>query len=530
MQKLSGLDASFLYLETEKSPMHIAGLSICRPPEGDYDSYEAFKAQIAERLHEIPAFRRVLKAAPLNIDHPVWVEVDELDLEYHIVNMHLPKPGDANALRSLIENLHSELLDRTRPLWRFYVIEGYEDPELGVKPGSFALYTKCHHACVDGGAGISVMDIISDLEPVPRKPLPKSTISFYKEDPGFFEMLGNAYGRFVQSQVDTVKLLPDLAKAVGTGIKKAVTEGAFALSDLRPAPKTPFNVTVERDRTYGAQSLNLYDVISIAKATGTTVNDVVLSICGGALRTYLEERDALPDRSLVAGVPVSLRELGDSSQTNQVASMLSQIGTDVAHPLERLMAVKSHVKRSKSQIETIRDIFPTDYSIFGAPIALSVVSQLIGQLKIMDRTPSYLNLAISNVPGPRKPMYFAGSRVTAYFPVSIATHGAALNITVHSYTHRLDFGLIGDRRAVPNIQSIAENIMTEYVALRASVEEDLARRGKTLQGRPGAGKPEAKPAAKASAAKPARKPASKPAPRKTAKAANDTNGSATKAS
>ena len=484
MQKLTGLDASFLYLETAKSPMHIAGLSICKPPEGDFQPYEAFKAQIAERLHEIPAFRRVLKATPFNIDHPVWVEVDELDLDYHIQHMHLPAPGDAATLRTLIENLHGELLDRTRPLWRFYVIEGYEDAELGVKPGSFALYTKCHHATIDGGAGISVMDIISDREPTPRKPLPKSTVRFYKEEPGFFEMLGTAYGRFVQSQADTARRIPDLVKALGSGVKKTIKDGIFSLKDLSPAPKTPFNVSVGKDRTFGAQTLNLYDVISVAKATGTTVNDVVLSVCGGALRTYLEGRDCLPEKSLVAGVPVSLREAGDSSQTNQVSTTVIKIATDVADPLARLQAVKGHTSRAKEQITTFRDVLPTDYSIFGAPIAVSVLSQLVGDLKVMERTPSFVNLAISNVPGPRYPMYFAGSRVTAYFPVSIATHGVALNITVHSYTHRLDFGLIGDRIAVPNIQSIAEDIFAEFDALKKAVSADLAKRGETLQGRP----------------------------------------------
>lgn len=484
MQKLTGLDASFLYLETSKSPMHIAGLSICKPPEGDFKPYEAFKAQIAERLHEIPAFRRVLKATPFNIDHPVWVEVDELDLDYHIQHMHLPAPGDAATLRTLIENLHGELLDRTRPLWRFYVIEGYEDAELGVKPGSFAIYTKSHHATIDGGSGISVMDIISDSEPTPRKPLPKSTVQFYKEEPGFFELLGNAYGRFVQSQADAVTKVPDLVKALGSGIKKTVTEGVFGIKDLSPAPKTPFNVSVEKDRTFGAQTLNLYEVISVGKATGTTVNDVVLSVCGGALRSYLEDLDCLPEKSLVAGVPISLREAGDSSQTNQVSTTIIKIASDVAEPLARLKAVKEHSARAKDQINIFRDILPTDYSIFGAPVAVSLVSQLIGDLKVMDRAPSMVNLAISNVPGPRHPMYFAGSRVTAYFPVSIATHGVALNITVHSYTHRLDFGVIGDRIAVPNIQSIAENIYSEFEALKKAVAADLAKKGETLQGRP----------------------------------------------
>ena len=481
MHKLSGMDAMFLYLETDKTPMHIAGLSVCQPPAGyDGNPFEDFRAQIAARLHEVPAFHRKLVATPFDIDHPVWVNADTVDLDYHIQHDCLPKPGTVDQLRALIERLHAETLDRSRPLWQFHIIEGVHDEKFGLREGCFALYTKSHHACVDGGAGISVMDIISDREPTPRPPLPKSEIRMYSQRPGFFEMLGSAYGRFLQQQVDLVAAMPRIASTLGNVAKTAFGEDGWSLKDLGLAPKTRFNTAVEKQRAYGAQYLSLTEVKAVAKAAGATINDVVLCLCGGALRRYLQGHDELPDKSLVAGVPVSLREVGDTSNNNQVASMMCAIGTDVDDPLERLAAIRANAKRGKSRLGAVKDIIPQDYSIFGAPALLTVLSQLASRTSIVDRLPAFLNVAISNVPGPRRPMYFAGSKVVAYFPVSIAAHGCALNITLHSYVDRLDFGLMACRRTVPDVQVIADGIVEEFARLKAAVEGDVARHADTL--------------------------------------------------
>lgn len=478
MQKLSGLDAMFLYLETQKTPMHIAGLSVCQPPEGyDGDAYEDFKAQIASRLHEIPAFHRILRPTPFEIDHPVWINADEVDMDYHIQRAHLPKPGRLEQLRLLIQRLHSQVLDRSRPLWQFHIIEGLEDEDFNLKPGTFALYTKSHHACVDGGAGISVMDIISDREPTPRPPLPKSQIRLSSQEPGFFEMLGSAYGRMLQQQVDLVAALPKISSAFSNVVRSFGGENSWSLKDLAPAPKTRFNTRIEQQRAYGAQTLSLPEVIAVAKAAGATINDVVLSICGGALRLYLARHNELPEKSLIAGVPVSLRELGDTSTNNQVAGILCAIGTDIDDPVERLKAVQAAAKRGKAQIGSVREVIPQDYNIFGAPAVLTIMSQLADRTSLIERMPAFLNVAISNVPGPRRPMYFAGSKVVGYFPVSIAAHGCALNITLHSYVDRLDFGLMACKKTVPDVQDIADDIVGEFRRLQAAVEGATAAKG-----------------------------------------------------
>ncbi len=471
MRKLSGMDATFLYMETNETPMHISSLLICEPAAKGETPYEALKAQIVERLHEIPSFHRKLKNTPFYIDHPVWVEADIVDLDYHIKHARLPEPGNLEQLRMIVQGLHSISLDRDRPLWQFYIIEGVEDPKFGLKKGSFALYTKAHHASLDGGAGVSAMDILSDQKPTPRPPLPNSQIRMIKEEAGFFEMIGSAYGRFAQQQLDFVKTSPAYLKALRNVIKNSVEESHNLLDNLRPAPKTRFNVRIQKQRAFGAISLPIKDVIGVAKQTGSTLNDVVLAICGGALRRYLERHNELPKRDLVATVPVSLREVGDTSGANQVAAMNCDIGTAIADPLARLNAVNKSAKKAKKGLAAIRDVFPTDYSFFGAPVLMSAMAQISSRTTLVNHIPAAMNVAISNVPGSRKPMYFAGSKVIASFPVSIATHGCALNITLTSYVDRLDFGLVACKIAVPDVQDIADDILAEFELLKTVVGE-----------------------------------------------------------
>jgi len=470
MRKLSGIDATFLYMETNETPMHISSLLICEPTKEGENAYEALKAQIVARLHEIPSFHRKLMHTPFYIDHPVWVETDVVDLDYHIKHARLPEPGNLEQLRMVVQGLHSLALDRDRPLWQFYIIEGVEDPAFNLKKGSFALYTKGHHACLDGGAGISVMDIISDTEPTPRPPMPKSEIIFASEKPGFFELIGSAYGKFIQQQVDIVAGLPALSKALGNVAKNALEDSEGLLNNMRPAPKTRFNVRIQKQRAFGANSISLKETIGLAKATGVSLNDVALSICGGALRRYLQDKKELPNRSLVAAVPVSLRELGDPGAGNRVASMNCAIGSDIANPVERLKAVNKNSKRAKKKMAAVKEIFPTDYSFFGAPVIVSAMAQIASRTEIVNKIPAPFNVAISNVPGPRKPMYFAGSKVLTYFPVSIATHGSALNITLQSYVDRLDFGLVACKVAVPEVQEIANYIVEEFELLKDAVK------------------------------------------------------------
>lgn len=470
MQKLSGIDATFLYMETPETPMHVSSVMMLEPVAKGDNPYESMKSQIAARLHEIPAFHRKLMPTPFHIDHPVWVQADKVDMDYHVKHAHLPKPGNLEQLRHIVQGLHSLPLDRDRPLWQFYIIEGVEDPDFNLPKGSFAIYTKAHHSSIDGGAGVNVMDILSDQERTPRKPLPKSEIALTTEKPGFYELLGSAYGKFAQYQVDTLKATPKYIKAFGNVMKNAAENREHLFKDNRPAPKTRFNVRIQKQRSFGASTLSIKDTIAIAKQTKTTLNDVVLAVCGGALRRYLIRHDELPKRSLVAAVPVSLREVGDKSQSNQVASINCAIGTHITDPLERLREVNANSKRSKAQLAAIKEVIPRDYSFFGAPVLVTAMAQMMGKSTLMDHAPSPINLAISNVPGPRKHVFFAGSKVRAIFPVSIVTHGCAVNITLQGYVDRLEFGVIGCKVAVPDVQDIADDIVAEFKLLQKAVK------------------------------------------------------------
>jgi WS/DGAT/MGAT family acyltransferase len=459
MQKLSAMDAAFLYLETPETPMHIAGLSICEPPDGEHNPYEAFKSQIAARLHEVPSFHRILMPTPFNIDHPSWVNADTVDFDYHVRHAALPKPGTVDQLRSLIERLHSQPLDRERPLWQFHVIEG-------LKTGHFALYTKMHHACLDGGGGIMAMDILSDREPVPRPPLPRAQIPIQTQRPGFFEVLGSAYGSFLQQQVRILQSMPTMARALADTVKLTLEGQGFELKNLKPAPKTPFNVRIGAQRAYGYTAIDIKEAKSVGKHLDATINDLVLACCGGALRRYLAAKQQLPKDSLVAGVPVSLREMGDTSNSNQVTGVATDIGSNIEDPLERLRHVQTSMGREKQKLGALKDVMPRDLSFFGAPLLATALAGAFGKSEVANALPAYVNVAISNVPAARRHLYFAGAKVVGYFPVSIPYHGCALNITLHGYVDRLDFGLTACRKAVPDVQQIADLILDEFKALR----------------------------------------------------------------
>jgi diacylglycerol O-acyltransferase / wax synthase len=463
MDRLSGLDAMFLYLETSHTPMHIAGLAICEPPPGyEGHPFEEFKAQVIARLHEVPAFSRVLKNQPFRLDHPVWVTADHIDLDYHFRKAALPKPGSWKQLMTMVEHLHMQLLDRKRPLWQYHVIEGLEG-------GRFALYMKTHHASIDGGGGVMALDIVSDREPKPREPYPKNDVRLQTREPGFFEMLGHALGSVVQQQVDAVRSVPALAQAASNVVRSTMRKKTWDRESLRSAPRTIFNGRVGRRRAFGTTSLPVGELKMMGKATGSTLNDIVLTVCAGGLRRYLTARNQMPDESIVAAVPVSMREVGDTNMSNQVASIFPRIGSHIADPIERLEYVAASTKRAKGQMTDVRGVIPRDFSLPGLPLVAPLLWQVVERTSLTEAVPAITNVAISNVPGSRRPMYFAGIEVKEFYPVSIATHGVALNITVQSYVDRLDFGLTTCRDICPDVQVLADHIIAEYNDLKAKL-------------------------------------------------------------
>jgi WS/DGAT/MGAT family acyltransferase len=487
MKSLGGLDASFLYMETPQTPMHVAGLSIVELPKGFHGNfYEVYKRHLAARLHLFPVLMKKIVPVPWDIDHPIWIDDEELDIDYHIRNLGLPKPGTMQQLEELVGRLHSNFLDRSRPLWEFYVIDGLAD-------GRVAIYTKIHHAAVDGGAGMALTNMMYDTSPAGRQVAPPPPSSSVKHaPPDALELIGGAYRNMLSQQVSALQKIPDILKAIASVTMPVVRNVVRLPTQRLPnliAPKTILNATITSQRAFTARSLPLAAAKTIAKETGTKLNDVVMATCAGALRRYLIEKHALPKEPLVAFVPVSLRDPGNTDANNQVSGMLCSLATDIRDPLERLKAIQESSQQAKDLSGKVRDAQPRDFSIFGAPFVMHEAMELYGRSHLADRLPPPANVVISNVPGPQTPLYVAGAKVLTLYPVSIPAHGMALNLTVQSYCGSLDFGLTACRKTVPDLRKLAGYLEESLQELLEAVSAGAARRTGAALSAATAGKP-----------------------------------------
>ena len=473
MTRLKGLDASFLYFETPETPMHVAGLTLFDLPDSYRGRFhQVYRDFLATRLDLAPIFRRKLANTTLALDHPSWVEDKSFDLDYHVRGIVLPAPGSFAQLEQTVARLHGELLDRTRPLWQFTIIEGLAD-------GRAALYSKVHHASLDGGAGMVLTQAMYDVTPQPRPPMAPAAVPQPVEQPNALTGLGTLYVDFLRRQVDALNKFPDLLRAVNNVVLPKIPEGA-KLGDLLQrgdgpklppliSPRTVLNVQITGERSYAARSMPLAPARRLAKAAGAKLNDIVMAICAGALRHYLQERKALPRRALTSFVPISLRELGNTDMTNQVSGMIVSLATNVADPVARLKEIIASSRNSKQIAGQTKDAMPTDFSFVGAPVILSAMSRVYGRSGIANWVNPPCNVVISNVPGPPVPLFCAEAKVSSLYPVSIPAHGIALNITVQSYVDNLDFGLTADRRAVPDIDVLADYMAISFQELQAAI-------------------------------------------------------------
>lgn len=462
---LSSLDASFLHIESAEMPMHVASVHLLElPPDYAGDFFADIQAHVASRLHLAKVFTRKLAPMPFDLSNPVWVDDEDIDLEHHVRHVMLPKPGSWAQLERLVARLHSQLLDRSRPLWEIALIEG-------LASGERVLYAKVHHAGIDGQAGVAVGRALFDLEPtdrVVRKPRPRWRSDRYQL--GIAELASAAFVNTLRQSATLLRTAPAVVRAAARLV--APTSGTDGHRSWWPArtrlfaPRTPFNVAITNQRSWAARSVPLADVKAIAKARGATLNDVVLAICSGALRRYLTEYDALPPASLVAVVPVSLRAEGDETANNQVSMVTMTLASDSRDPLDRLATIARASKQTKSGIDRAVAALPSDLPSIGAPWLVSGLASLYGRSRLANWIPQLANLAISNVPGAPVPLHFAGARLRSYYPVSIPVHGVALNITLNSYDGRLDFGLVACRRALPDIGDFGDHLVAEFRVLR----------------------------------------------------------------
>jgi diacylglycerol O-acyltransferase len=453
VERLSGLDASFLYFETSTMHMHVCATIVFDPSTmpGGY-SFEKVKEFLQSRLHLVPPYRRKLASVPFNLDHPYWVEDENFDLDYHVRRIGCPAPGTEEQLAEIAGDIASRPLDRTRPLWELWVVEGLEN-------GHVATIGKMHHCTVDGVSGANVMVHLFDLSPEESEKPPPPDDWKPERKPSDVEMLGRAV---LSRATKPFQLLGMVGQTVGAVTNVVRTGRRMGSSMPAPftAPRTSFNAAVTAHRNVAFARVSLEEVKHVKRTFGTTVNDVVLAVCSGALRRYLEDRKELPDKSLIAAVPVSVRteEEKDVMGTNKVSAMFMSLASDIEDPVERLMAIHEANKGAKEQHKAIGADLLQNWAQFAAPNTFSLAARAYSSLKLADRHAVIHNLVISNVPGPPIPLYFAGAKLVGMYPLGPVMDGAGLNVTVLSYMDVMDWGFIACRELVPNLWGLAAGV------------------------------------------------------------------------
>lgn len=483
MQQLTGLDTSFLNMENATTYGHVSGLAIFDPSTspGAPATYEDVKRLIADRIHLLPPYRRRLVQVPFGLDHPYWIEDPDFDLDFHVRNIGLPPPGDDRQLAEQVSRIVARPLDRNRPLWELYVIEG-------LPGGLVAQLTKIHHCTIDGVSGAEILATLLDLEPEPRVVDPPRRAWRPEPEPTQIEMLARGLWAVAGTPRKAWRLgreglrhLPELTRSLGFG----ELPGASVMNQLigrspepmlseapTKAPRTSFNDRISPHRRFAFGSLTLGDVKEIKSQLGVTVNDVVMAICAGALRRYLEERDGLPADPLIAMVPVSIRtESQKGTFGNQVSAMSASLHTDVADAVQRLRRIHDSMSIAKEQHQALPATLLQDFAQFAPPAVAARAARVVARATAAQWMDVPFNVVISNVPGPQFPLYGVGSKLVANYPVSAINDGVGLNITVQSYNGSLDFGLIVCRELMPDVWDLMDHLRDALAELKAAAKE-----------------------------------------------------------
>ena len=450
--RLSGTDTFFLISEREASPMHVGGLTVLDPTGVDGFGPEGVRTLLAQRLPRAPSFLRRLHEVPLGLDCPVWVDDPDFDLDRHFHVGSVPAPGGRAELAAVVGDLMGRRLDRSRPLWDIWYLEG-------LAAGRVAVLTRTHHSMADGVSGAGLAAALCDLEPGAPPEDPRTPSAATPEPPpDDIDLVVRGVGQALGAPVRSARLAWQLA---GQGVALA----RFALrpgSDpsapgILPAPATPFNGRVGPDRAFAHASVPLAVVRDVKQRHGVTVNDVVLALTADALRAYLQGVDALPPAPLVAAVPVSTRRADDDELGNRVANMMVPLATNVVDPEERLQAIH----RATSQAKELTFALQARKSLAVSEVAPPIVSRFFWPfistgMEALTLTPS--NLIISNIPGPTFPLYMGGARIESIIPVSALLLGMGLNVTVMSYCDVIDFGFVADAAAIPDLWALADGV------------------------------------------------------------------------
>jgi WS/DGAT/MGAT family acyltransferase len=462
MQALTGLDSSFLYLETDTTPMHVGSLNVY---EGNL-TFDEFRAFLSERLHLAPRLLQKLVNVPLGLGNPYWIDDADFDINLHLQHLALPKPGDWKALRKLTSKMIGQQLDRSRPLWEFIFVEGLDNvPQ--VPKGSVAIISKIHHAAIDGASGAEIMGLLFDVSKKPRT-VPRAPIREIEEVPSSLKLLGKSYVNLIKSPFKLPSLLLQTAKTTLATGKISRIENSEVPRTVFNAPRTRLNQSISSRRLWNSALLSLPRVKALRTAVvGSTLNDVVLAICTGALRRYLLEKNELPDKPLVAMVPVNTRsKSAGKDMGNQVSAMLIQLPTNLEDPIDQLRQLHQNTKRGKAYQDAIGAKQMTDYAEF-IPFALGAgASRLYTRMHASNYHRPLFNVVITNVPGPQVPLYMDGKKLLANMGFAPIFDGMGLIIPVLSYNGVLSFSPTTASNIMPDV-----DLFTRYLREAANTLE-----------------------------------------------------------
>jgi WS/DGAT/MGAT family acyltransferase len=451
--RLTGLDSSFLHLETGPAHMHVAGVSLF---EGPAPEYEEFRDHIASRLHLVPRFRQKLRFVPYGQGRPVWVDDPQLNLDYHVRHTALPSPGSEEQLRNLAARIFSQRLDRSKPVWEMWLVSGVAD-------GRFAVIGKSHHCLVDGVSGVDISTVLYDLEPEPDS-LPSQQEPWVAQpEPTEAQLLADAILERATSPAEMLRGVRALVRrprqVLGAAAEGVQAAGAFARVGLA-APPSPFNVEIGPYRRFAMVRAELAELKRIKDAAGGTVNDVVLAAVTGALGRYMRARGhSTHELELRAMVPISVRgadEHGDLG--NRVSAMMATLPVWCEDPLERLGVVSESMGDLKASKQAVGATILTNLSDFAPPT-------IVGQAARLQSRQRLFNMVVTNVPGPQFPLYLLGRQLLDTFPMVPLAKNQALCFGLMSYNGHVDFGLIGDYDALPDLEDLAADLEASIAEL-----------------------------------------------------------------
>ncbi|GAB91535.1 wax ester/triacylglycerol synthase family O-acyltransferase [Gordonia rhizosphera] len=460
MRRLGGIDAAFLGMETHEVHAHVVAVSIYDPSTSPHDFDEDHaKRLLLSKLDKIPAFHRRLVNVPGSFTLPYWIDDPDFDIDAHVFSRQIEAPGGRMELTAALTDISERGLDRNRPQWELHVLTGLEG-------GRVAHALKMHHAAVDGATGVAITQTLNSLDPDdveigPPAIWPPDSV------PSAWEMLRRGIGDTVGTARTLISVERDILGLLPRVVKAFIGSGP---APVRTVPRLSFNQAISPNRSLAYTHLDFAAVRGVSKATGTTINDVVLAICAIALRDWLTQRDELPDKSVIAGVPVSTRAATESTDSNQVTAVLAALPVHLDDPLEVLRLVAADMERQKKAIgEAPADLTEKIASLL-PPIAVGIGAALVGLTRMNNFVPMPFNLGISNVPGSREPLYCTGALLVGQFGFGFFPHGAGLNITLDSHVDTFDISLMTCPDLVDNLWDLADALPAALTTLMEAVE------------------------------------------------------------